>query len=292
MNLFTLLKFAAVAYVVLNPSTVLFVLLAMFFISNPSSIKETFLPVYTYLVGSHDRLYRLLSTVKAAFERSGIPYSISGKVLLSAVTKGKLTRGDSTGTILVPRNHISRVLELSNAFLQQGLGFNDLPDGTFQLGSSMSLPFISDTSVQIVPITWAGDRWISDSRLQGLDEWYHASDLFPTKMYNLGELTLPGPQNPVPYLRRNFWSVPQTQVVTVLPTKTIVDRGQWGDYSYYGSDINEVNGIYLDPRPYPNRQTVLLGNAQPKLIPRVGVASPTIEVRPKKSIWRKYLWGG
>ncbi|CAM6054139.1 unnamed protein product [Sphagnum tenellum] len=250
-----------------------------------------FLPVYGYITGSHNRLYRLLSTVKSIFERNGIPYSITGEALLSAVEQNKLKRSQSVATILVPQKDIGNLLNLNSAFVALGLGLSDLPDGGFKLSSAISLPFITDTAIQIYPVIPAGDRWMTTSNLIGYDEWYGANELFPTKMYKLGNVDLPGPQNPLPYLKRNFWNLGLGNSTLIgMPKKRLYNISP----RYYKTtlpvtQIDEINGIDLDPRPFPSysgRQTVLMGNGTVAVVPKVGNITPL----KRKGLWRKYLW--
>ena len=212
---------------------------------------------------------------------------MTGLVLLSAVEKGKLTRGQSAATILIPQPEIGKLFSLHSELVSVGLGLSDLPDGGIRISSAMALPFISDVAIQVYPITLAGERWITNSNLLGYDEWYEKGELFPTKLYPLGNIDLPGPQNPVPYLKRNFWSLGLG-----ASDKVGVPKKKWYNLSpkIYKRNlpivrIDEVNGIRLDPRPIPGKQTIIMGNGRPLIVPEVGTTEPL-----RKGRWRRFLW--
>lgn len=283
----------------MNSPVALFILfVVVYFILKNHVLKEQFLPVFTYLIGTANKLYKLLEIIQTLFEKNGIPFSISGRILLQAVMNQKLSRGDSVGLILVPKESIKKVLDLHEDFLQLGLGFNDLPDGSIRLGAAMKLPFISDISIQILPVELAGDKWIVSATTAGYDEWYGATELFPTKLYRLGELDLPGPADAVPYLQRNYWSrglainkenmqLPLVSVMYTVP-KVSTSNGRMHDYNYTNNVL--INGLMKDPRlqTYPSygKQSVILGNGNARMIPTVSTAKP----RSVFGRWRKYLW--
>lgn len=267
----------------------LFILAILFLVVKK---KEKFLPVYGYLVGANDRLYKLLSDMQAVFDKNGVRYSITGDVLLSAVEKERLTRGQTVAVVLVPQEDIDEMLSSSDDFKTLGLGFTDLRDGGYRLSSAVSLPAVTDTAILIFPVTLAGDKWITSSKYQGHNEWYGADELFPGKTYKLGLLDINGPNKAIPYLQRNYWSIglhandgfkkgwyqlPPTfygtnkiPVVTTLP-----------------SPVDYVNGIRLDPRPIPGGKTVvLLGNGRTAIVPDVGAN----RIYPRANRWRRFLW--
>ena len=211
--------------------------------------QESFLPVYGYLTGANDRLYRLLQVVKDLFEKKGIPFVITGTVLLSAVEKQRLTRGQSQATILIQEEYVDELLSLTDVLVQAGLGLTDLRDGGYRLSSAVSVPAVTDTAIMIFPVQLAGDRWITTSKY-AYNEWYGSKELFPVKMYKLGLLDIPGPADPVDYLNRNYWSIGIR--AQDFPKK------KWYQISprFYGtnrmpvfSDLDYVNGIRLDPSP-------------------------------------------
>jgi hypothetical protein len=245
--------------------------------------KELFFPVYSYLTGANERLYNLLSTVKSLFEKHNIKYTITGLTLLSAVEKGKLNRGQSVANFLMPQSELVKLLNTTNELNSLGLGLSDLPDGGIRLSSAMGLPFMSDVAILIYPVILAGNRWITLSKLLGYDEWYGVEELFPTKLYALGNLDLLGPQNPLSYLKRNFWSIGLGASELVG-----IPRKKWWNIPprFYNSPrIDEVNGIMLDPRPIPGKQTIIMGNKRPLIVPEIGISAPI-----RKSFWRRFLW--
>lgn len=280
----------------------------IFFFCTRKNLSEKFLPMYSYLIGTSDRLYRLLATVKDLFDKNDIPYSITGKILLSAVTNERLDRGDSTGMILVPESAIGKVLSLTDELLLVGLGFSDMPDGTFRIGGALTLPFFQDIAIHILPVSLAGDKWIIKSRTVGMSEWYTSGDLFPTKMYRLDNLYLPGPQNAVPYLQRNYWShgigLPKkvtnfnilntprirnpAQMIQIphVPRSVVIDDVRNDNYNYYGNNVRKINGMLVPHTVSPTKRTVLMGNGSPIIVPKVGISSP----HPKASLWRRLFW--
>lgn len=244
--------------------------------------QESFLPVYGYLTGANDRLYRLLQVVKDLFEKKGIPFVISGAALLSAVEKQRLARGQSQATILIQQDYVDALLSLTDDFVRLGLGLTDLRDGGYRLSSAVNLPVVTDTAIVIFPVQLVGDRWITNSKYHGYNEWYGAKDLFPAKTYQLGLLDIPGPADPIDYLQRNYWSLGIR--ATDFPKKSWYQISP----SFYGtnmipiiSDIDYVNGIRNDPRPLPGKTTVLLGNGRTAVIPNIG---------PQVGRWRRFLW--
>ena len=264
-------------------------ILAVFFLLKSQRVKEAFLPLYGYLTGSGNRLYDLLGTVHTLFSKHCIPYAITGEVLLSAVEKQRLTRGQNQATILIPHDSIGELLGTSDELKQMGLGLSDIRDGGFVLSSAMTLPGLMDTSVAILPVQPAGDRWITDSKYHGYDEWYGAKELFPAKLYKLGSLDVSGPADPINYLHRNFWSlgIKATNVskwYQVSPN--LYNKTQLLPVFPAISDVDYVNGIMLDPRPLPGRKTVVLGNGRTAIIPDIG-ANRTF---PRRGLWRRYLW--
>lgn len=266
-------------------TSVLLLCIVVLFLYSPTR-KELFLPVYNYLTGANDRLYRLLSTLKDLFEKHGVSYSITGVILLSSVEREKLRRGQSVATVLIRQSDVAKLLDMNGELLNLGLGLSDLPDGGYRLSGAVTLPLLSDTAIQIYPVTRAGDRWITDSRLLGYDEWYGENELFPTKMYKLGNLDLPGPRDPFPYLKRNFWSIG-----IGTSERVGVPRKRWWNISprVYArrfpvvSRIDSVNGIMLDPRPIPGKRTILMGNGRLLMVPQVGIPR-------RKGRWTRFLW--
>lgn len=222
--------------------------------------NEYFRPMFNYLTGANSRLYYMIETISSILLSAGIPWSISGEALVSAVTRGRLSRGDVNAVIVYPAAFTRKLLDLSAEFPRFGLSLNDLPDGTFQLTSSIPSTITSDTIIHMIPLELVGDRWMSTSKVIGYDEWYMKGELFPTRPYYLGSLKVPGPNNPLPYIHRNMWFAKEKKrgpllqkQVLLVGTQPVVDVG-------------------------PARQVVLLGNKTPLVIPKVGV-------------WRKYLWG-
>ena len=167
-------------------------------------IVDMFLPIYSYLTMTQDRLFRLLSIVIEAFQQYDIPYAITGTTLLGAITLQNFLPKDRTIQLIVPAEHIGKIMSLQNQFYKSmGLGISDLPDGGIRIGGAFALPFMDDSSVRVIPIVQAGERWIGQSRSL-LSEYYDKDELFPTKLYPLGTLDVAGPTNPLPYLQRNF----------------------------------------------------------------------------------------
>lgn len=282
---------------------VVLVVLAILFFSTEK--KETFLPIYSYITEENDRLYRLIELTTNILQNEKIPYSITGNILLSAATVGKLQRGDSTAILLVPINYIPQLLTLSDFFLKSGVGFNDLPDGSLLIGSSISSAFTSDVSIQILPVELAGDKWIVLSKRLSYDEWYGKDDLFPTKAYAFDTFAIQGPKDPLPYLQRNFWSdnginqemIENNGIIGNNGIITKVRSGQTVDIrdallvprsgsvpiildknnSFYGSNRLQVY-------PPDGRKMILMGNGRPLLVPSVR------SIIPRRTGWRRFLW--
>jgi hypothetical protein len=236
-------------------------------------VTEKFLPVYAHLAGANDRLYKLLSSLKSVLVKNDVPFSLTGYVLLSAVEKRRLTRGQSQATVLIPRDFVDKLLSSTSDFVQLGLGLTDLRDGGYRITSAISIPSVTDTSILILPMHLAGDRWITNARFRGgYHEWYGSDELFPTKTYQLGWLDLPGPANPIPYLQRNYWSIGLN--ATDLPKR------KWYHFlpSFYGAN--------RDHGSIPGKTTVVLGSGQTAAIPKVG----RTRIFPRLGRWRKFLW--
>jgi len=254
--------------------------------------REKFLPVYGYLTGANDRLYKLLSDMQAVFEKNGVKYAITGDILLSAVEKEKLTRGQTTGVVLIAQEDVDELLASNGDFAKLGLGLTDLKDGGYRLSSGVSLPTFTDTAILLFPIVQAGERWITSSKYQGYNEWYGADELFPGKKYKLGLLDINGPSDPVPYLQRNYWSlglhaIDGNKRWFQLPQKIYKTKKIPVPIIMPISNIDYVNGIRIDPRPIPGgKKTVILGNGRTAVVPDVGAN----RVNPRRGRWRRFLW--
>lgn len=167
-------------------------------------LVDKFLPLYSYLTMTQDRLYRLLSVIKETFARYDIPWAITGTTLLGAVTIQNFMHKDTTIHVVVPAEYLPQIISLTDQLYKQlGLGVQDLPDGGIRIGGAFALPFMDSSSVHIHGIQKVGDRWQSFSKTL-LDERYGENELFPTKMYVMGALDVPGPRDPIDYIRRNF----------------------------------------------------------------------------------------
>ena len=273
---------------------ILFMVILLFLLAATPA-KEAFLPVYSYLVGASNRLYKLLDAVKTTFEKHDIPYAITGNVLLSAVESQKLSRGQTQATVLVPQESVRKLLDASTDFLQLGLGMSDLRDGGFRLSSSVALPVLSDTSIMIFPVINTGDKWITVSKYSGYDEWYASNDLFPGKSYRLGNMEINGPSNALPYLHRNFWSlglhsgnVRKKKWYQVGPRFYKPNRIPVFRRRPIITDVDVINGIDLDPRPLPgDNKAVILGNGRTAIVPNI-----QDRTFPRANLWRRYLWNG
>lgn len=267
---------------------------------------EKFIPIYGYLTGTNDRLYYLLSQVKSLLEKNSIIYSITGKILHSAVTQQRLVRGDTIAVLLIPSEKVNELIEMADEFLGLGLNLTDMKDGTFRLGGAMTLPFVSDTAIFFVPVTLAGDKWITEGKYTGLNEWYEKNELFPGKMYALGTVDLIGPSNPVPYLQRNFWTNNgnntilgniQHPIKMIYPIpKNVLHNAS---YNFIGSPVendiftddkyNRYNKTYDILENLQNNQqrqeTVIMGNGQPIVIPVI-----RNNHIPRRRKWKKLFW--
>jgi hypothetical protein len=279
---------------------VLLIIIILILLHKKSHVIERYLPLYGYLVGTKGRLYSLLSDMKTVFSKHGIPYVVSGDVLLSMAEKGSLMRGQEHATVLIPQQYVEHLLTSTyDEFKLLGLGLSDLPDGGFLLSSSISLPSLTDTRISIYPIVPAGNKWITISKVLGFDEWYYAEHLFPARNYKLGSIEIAGPNNPMEYLHRNYWQLGihadnfSKKRWYQLPDKLFKPH-QIPTYKKFYiapqlSDLDYVNGIMLDPRPIPGaKQIVTLGNGATAIVPDLGPD----RVFPRKGPWRRYLWNG
>ncbi|RKO94713.1 hypothetical protein BDK51DRAFT_53001 [Blyttiomyces helicus] len=208
-----------------------------------SSVFETFLPGDA---NSKETLYRLLSTVKTILESRYITYSITGNILADSISQEKLLNTSSTATILIPYVQIGKFLETITDFLQYGLGVNDLPDGGYKIGAAISAPWASQIAVMVQPVYDVGGQWITKSKIPGVQEVFGTNELFPTKMYKLGELDLPGPLDPVQYLRRNYIFRYKQLDRKKLKLGQQRDKNVCKDYEYY-KNLDGKPTTFLEP---------------------------------------------
>jgi len=255
-------------------------------------LKNRFVPILNGPV--RQRMYNLLSIAHNVLTKNGVPYAMTANLLLSAVEKGKLRRGVTQATFLVPAVNVRKMLDASDEFKMHGLAFDDLPQGAYRLSSK--LPNVIDVSIIILPVILAGNKWITSAKQY--DEWYGADELFPAKLYRIGNIDLYGPKNAVNYLHRNYWSVGlhagngtngNNKRWYQLPSKLYTTN-----QIPVVTRVDYINGIDLDPRtpPYyysrtiPDRTPVVLGSGRPAMIPIVGTPRPIRKVAP----WRRFLW--
>lgn len=256
---------------------------------SSSVLKEKFLPIYSFLTGASNRQYFLMRITHDILTKNNIPYAISGRALLYAALRGKLPRKEGKTLLLIPVDYIHQLLDLSQEFKNIGLGFNDLPDGSLLLSTSMSLAFLNDTSITIVPMQESNNEWFAVNNMYY--ERYLSKDLFPTKMYNLGNVVVMGPNNPIPYLENTFFNngenldeidryTKKTRYITRIPNSRILNHFPYYESNVdrenkifaYRSDIDRVNGIIQD-RNCKGQAYVIMGNGKRTLVPDIGVNS-------------------
>lgn len=262
-------------------------------VTKVKSKIERFIPAYGHLTGANDRLYLLLDTMRNIFMKYEIPYAITGDVLLSAVEKERLTVGQMKALILIPQDYVDKLLAASDELKAIGLGISDIYSQGYRISSSVSLPIVNDTSIEIYPVTLAGDKWITNAKSLGYGEWYGKDELFPGKTYKLGNIDIEGPVDALPYLQRNFWSY------NIHAVDHRMKRLFQLSPKFYGTNqipiitqlpltrVDYTNGIRLDPRPHPSgKRTVILGNGRTALVPDMG----STRIYPRIGRWRRYLW--
>src|SRR4051812_19606569 len=98
------------------------------------TIVDKFMPVFSYITITHDRLFRILTIVKDTFDKYGIPYAITGTTLLGAATMHNFIRKDKTIQLVVPSEYLQRIMDLQEELYRtMGIGVQDLPDGCLRI---------------------------------------------------------------------------------------------------------------------------------------------------------------
>lgn len=152
---------------------------------------ERFIPLYSYLCGPTNRKISLLSHFDSVMKQSSIPYSIAGYLLHAAISRKSLPAGDFRMMVVIRQEDVAAFLDTHLLFKNLGLSIQDLPGGTFLVTSAMSLPFLRNVALEVIPVQWTGDRWISTG--PHVSESGFPAKLFSSRVYQLDSLMLPGP---------------------------------------------------------------------------------------------------
>jgi phosphorylcholine metabolism protein LicD/ubiquinone/menaquinone biosynthesis C-methylase UbiE len=166
------------------------------------------------------QLYQIIKDFHEILTENKVPYWISDGTLLGAVRNKEIIPWDDDLDVGIHENDLDQFINLKEAFERRNYDFSLCPKYTvagrptfFKISSRKGIP-INDSWFYRYPwldvMVYADDEDRIRYHPQGAFGvlWKHAyylrDELFPLKMYKLGNLSVVGPNNPIPFLNRLY----------------------------------------------------------------------------------------
>ncbi len=153
------------------------------------------------------RLYQMVKDVHEVFTKYKIPYWIHGGTLLDAVRHKGIIPWDDDVDIVIEKQYEEKFLKTQSIFESLGYRFIKVSYG-YNLFFPQELNH--DVNLDIMLFVRKDNKYVYDNIGPTYQHiFFNENDLFPLKKYQFGQLSIMGPNDPIPYLNLAYpnWEI-------------------------------------------------------------------------------------
>lgn len=163
------------------------------------------------IVDVHRNVKDILFMFDNICKKNNIEYIIYSGTLLGAVRQKDIINWDDDADLAMTLENINKVKELQNANMLHGLCFyHGAVSWKLVIKGKKTRAFVDLFQIEQ---DMYGSMYFTNPRARRLfpKEMINYCEMYPISEYTIGHLTLPGPQDPIPYLNRTYgnWQKPK-----------------------------------------------------------------------------------